>query len=138
MRPASHKLTRADTIYLSAPSANLPPVAMYLNDTIINQTLQILHQHSPFSSTRHVISAIFLEVLKRPNNDEAIPRFHRRFLEVLDGPSLDRSFLLLPINITPTHWTLLARQQDVNKSSTTIFHDSLPLPLDITSTQSHI
>jgi len=115
MRPASHDLTHVDTIRLSVPSANLPPVAMYLNDIIINQTLQILHRHSSFSDTRHVLSTTFLEVVKRPNNDEAIPRFHWHFLEAPDGPSLDSCFLLLPINITPAHWTLLVRQQDVTK-----------------------
>ena len=39
MRPATHDLTHDDTIRLSAPSANLPPVTMRLNDIIINQTL---------------------------------------------------------------------------------------------------
>ena len=138
MRPASHDLTHADTIRLSAPSANLPSVEIYLNDTIINRTLHTLHQHSPFSDTRHVLSTTFLAVVKLPNNDEAIPQFHRRFLERPDDPSLDSCFLLLPINITPTHWTLLVRQQDVTKDSTTISHDSLSIPLDLTSTQAHL
>ena len=138
MRPISHDLTHADTIRLSAPSTNLPSVAMYLNDNIINQTLQILHTHSPLSDTHHVLATTFLEVVKRPNNDEAIPRFHRRLLEAPDGPSLDSYFLLLPINITPTHWTLLVRQQDVTKDSTTISHDSLPIPIDLISTQAQL
>ena len=103
MRPASYEFTHVDTIHLSAPFINLPPAAMYVNDTIINQTLQLLHQYSPFSDTRHVLSTTFLEVVKRPNNDEATPRFRRRFLEALDDPNLDSSFLLFPINITPTH-----------------------------------
>ena len=47
MRPATGKITHADTIRLSAPTATIPPVALYLNDHIIDQTLQILHQHSP-------------------------------------------------------------------------------------------
>jgi len=135
MRPATHDLTHANTIRLSAPSANLSSVAMYLNDITINQTLQILHQHSPFSDTRHVLSTSFIKVVKLPNNDDAIPRYHRSLLERPDSPSLDSCFLLLPINITPTHWTLLVRQQDVTTDSTTIFHDSLPIPLDLTSTQ---
>ena len=88
MRPATHDLTHADTIRLSAPSTTIPPVTLYLNDNIINQTLQILHQHSPFKDTRHVLSTSFLEVIKLPNNDDAIPRYHRRILERPAGPSL--------------------------------------------------
>ena len=138
MRPATRDLIHADTIRLSAPSTNMPPVALYLNDIIIDQTLQILHQHSPYSDTRHVLSPSFLDVIKLPNNDDAIPRYHRRLLERPHGPSLTSCFLLLPINITPTHWTLLVRQQDKTTTAHTISHDSLPVPLDLTSTQTHL
>ena len=57
----------------------------------------------PQCITQHILSTNFLEVINRPNNDTAIPQFHRRYLETQDGPSLDSSYLLIPINIPPTH-----------------------------------
>ena len=77
-------------------------------------------------------------MIKLPNNDDAISRYHRRLLERPDSPSLDSCFLLLLINITPTHWTLLVRQQDRTTESHTISHDSLPTPFDLTSIQAHL
>ena len=135
MRPAIQYLTHEDTIRLRAPDSHVNPLDLYLNDNIINQTLQILHHRSPFTDTRSFLSPNLFKVVKRPNNDTAIPRFHQRNLETLDGPSLDSSYFLIPINITPNHWIFLVRTQDSTKGAATISHDSLLYPLDLTSAQ---
>ena len=111
---------------------------LYLNDGIINHTLQILHHHSPYTTTRHYLQTPFLEVIQHPNNDIVLPRYHRRFLGLQDGSSLDSSLLLIPINITPTHWTMLVRANSEGSIPDTMSHDSLPIPLDLTTTQSHL
>ena len=136
MRPMKQDLIHAGTIRLSAPVFYLNPFDIYISDNIINQTLEIMYNHSLFADTCYVLSTNLLEVSKRPNNDTVIPRFHRHHLGAPDSPSLNSSYLLLPINITPIHWTILVRRQDATSGDSTIFHDSLSNPLDLISTQS--
>ena len=80
MRPATQHLTHTDTMRLRSSHSGVNPSDLFLNDIIINHTLQILHHHSPYTTTRHYLTTPFLEVIQRPNNDIFIPRFHRRFL----------------------------------------------------------
>lgn len=77
-------------------------------------------------------------MVKRPNNDTTIPLFHRRNLETTDGLSLTSKFLLIPINITPTHWILLIRKHDVTSGTVTYSHDLQGIPLNLTDTQAQL
>ena len=136
MRPQTQHLTHTDTMRLRSPQVGVHPSDLYLNDVIINHTLQILHHHSPYTTTRHYLPTHFYEVIQR--NNAALPRYHRRFLELQDGPSHDSSLLLILINITPTHWTMLVRTNSEGTIPNTVSHDSLPLPLDLTTTKLHL
>ena len=139
MRPQTQHLTHTDTMRLRSPQFGVHPLDLFLkNDVIINHTLQILHHHSPYTTTRHYLPTPFLEVIQRPNNDIALPRFYQRFLGLQDGPSLDNSLLLIPINITPTHWTLLVRATGESTIPITMSYNSVPIPLDLTTTQAHL
>ena len=138
MRPSTQHLTHTDAMRLRSHHSGLHPSDLLLNDIIINHTLQILHHHSPHTTTRYYLTTPFLEVIMCPNNDIAIPRFYRRFLELQDGSNIDSNLLLIPINITPTYWSLLIHATGENTVPITISHDSLPIPLDLTTTQAHL
>ena len=94
----------------------------------------MLYHHSPYAASRHFLPPAFLELIQLPDSDAAIPRYNRRALELQDGPSLDSTFLLLPFNITTTHWTPLVRRNVANTGAHTVSHDSLPVPMNFTST----
>ena len=119
---------------LQPPAPNLLPTDLYLNDEIINRTLEMLYHHSPFAKSRYFLPPAFLEFIQQPDCDDALPRYHRRALELQDGPSLDSEFLLLPYHITETHWTLLVRHNGANTGPHTVSHDSLSIPMDFTTT----
>ena len=127
-------LRHSDTLRLQAPASHIDPAALYLNAEVINRTLEIIYDHSPYTDTRHFLLPAFLENILRPDNDMAIPRYNRRALTLQDGPSLQNTFLLVPFHITATHWTLLVRRNDDDKGTHTVSHDSLPMPLDFTDT----
>ena len=80
MRPSAQHLIHKDTTRLRSHHSSLHPSDLFLNDIIINHTLQILHHHSSYTTTRHFLTTPFLKVIQNLNNDTTIPRFHRRFL----------------------------------------------------------
>lgn len=131
-------LRHSDTIRLQTPASHIAPTTLYLNDKVINRTLEILYHHSPYADTRHFLPSTFLENISRPDNDTAIPRYHRRAFTLQDGPSFTSEFLLVPLHITPTHWTLLVRHNVEDKRPHTVSHDSLSMPLDFTDTVTHL
>ena len=88
---------------LQPPAPHLLPKDLYINDEIINRTLEMLYHHSPFAASRHFLPPAFLEIIQLLDNDTALPHYHRRALELQDRPSLDSTFLLLPFHITMTH-----------------------------------
>ena len=129
-------LRHEHTICLRAATDSCDTTSLYLNDQIINRTLQILHKHSPFHSSRHFLPTYFAELIQRKHTN--LPRLHRRQLEHPAGASLTHEFLLIPINITPIHWTLLVRQIHGSTSPTVLSHDPLPTPLDTTAIEQHL
>lgn len=64
MRSEEHNLYHSDTIFLRDHTSHLDPFDLFLNEIVINQTLHILHYHSPFAVNRHVLSSNFLKVVK--------------------------------------------------------------------------
>ena len=136
MRHQTQHLYHKHTICLRAPTLNCDLSHLYLNDEIINLTLQILHQQSPHRDTRHILPTFFMNSITK--HDTTLHRLHRRQLETPGGPHLTHNYLLIPFNITPVHWTLLVRTADPVTGTTIISHDSLPMPNDITSTEQHL
>ena len=130
-------LRHAQTLCLQQPTDTGDTTHLYLNDDIINLTLQILHQHSPYRSTRHFVPTFFTEQLQSaPDN---LHRIHRRLFEQEGGASLNHTFLLIPVHITQLHWTLLVRHLDHTLDTSpptplTVSHDSMSHPTDITTT----
>ena len=66
---AIQELKHEHTICLRAHTALCDTPSLYLNDQIINHTLQILHKHSPFHSSRHFLPIYFLELIQRPHTN---------------------------------------------------------------------
>ena len=50
MRQSTQYLTHTDTMRLRSLQSGLNHSDLFLNDNIINHTLQILHQHSPYTT----------------------------------------------------------------------------------------
>ena len=44
-------------------------------------------------------------------------------------------YIIIPINITLIHWSIMVRQNDCDGAISTISHDSLPIPMNITDTE---
>ena len=130
------ELKHEHTICLRAPTASCDTPSLYLNDQIINHTLQILHKHSPFHSSRHFLPTYFSELIQRPHTN--LHRLHRRQLEHAAGASLTHEYLLIPLNIIPIHWTLLVRHINGDSAPSVIYHDSLPILLDTTAIEQHL
>ena len=136
MRHQTQHLYHKHTICLRAPTLSCDLLYLYLNDEIINHTLQILHQESPHRDSRHILPKFFMNRITQ--KDTTLHRLHRRQLETPGGPHLTHNYLLIPYNITPVHWTLLVRISDHATGITIVSHDSLPMPYDITATEQHL
>ena len=136
IRYQKQRLYHRHTICLRVPSPKFDLTRLYLNNEILNHTLQILHRHSPHSVTRHFFSTFFLNIITQSTTN--LHRFHRRQLETLGGPHLTHNYLLIPFNITPVHWTLLVHRTYRVHGATTVSHDSLPMPCDITVAEQHL
>ena len=136
MRHQTQHLYHKHTICLRAPTHGCDLTHLYLNDEIINQTLQILHQDSPHRASRHFLPTFFMNSITK--QDTTLQRLHRRQLETPGGPHLTHKYLLIPYNITPVHWTLLVRISDRVTGTNIVSHDSLPMPNDITTAEQHL
>ena len=60
MRHQTQHLYHQHTICLRAPTLGCDLLHLYLNDEIINHTLQILHQESPHRDSRHILPTFFM------------------------------------------------------------------------------
>ena len=136
MRHQTQRLYHRHNIRLRAPSPKCDLTRLYLNDEILNHTLQIFHRHSPHSATRHFLPTFFLNMITQSTTN--LHRFHRRQPETPGGPHLSHNYLLIPFNISPVHWTLLVRRTDHVHGTTIVSHDSLPIPFDITVAEQHL
>ena len=74
-----------------------------------------------------------MELIQRSHAN--LTRIHRRHLEDRDDVSINHVYIIIPINITPIHWSILVRQNDCDGAISTISHDSLPIPMNITDTE---
>ena len=110
MHRAIQEFKHEHTIYLRAPTAQRDTTKLYLNEQIINHTLQILHAHSPYRATRHFIPTYFSELIQYSHANLTPIYIHH--LEDRDDASLNHFYIRIPINITPTHWKILARHND--------------------------
>ena len=63
MRHQTQRLYHKHTVCLWPPSPNCDLMKHYLNDEILNHTLQILHQESPHRATRHVLPMFFMNMI---------------------------------------------------------------------------
>ena len=83
------------------PSPKCDLTRLYLNDDILNHTLQILQRHSPHSATHHFVPTFFLNIITQSTTN--LHRFYRRQLEISGGPQLTHNYLLIPFNIMPVY-----------------------------------
>ena len=134
IRRVVQELKHEHTICLREHTTLYDTAKLYLNKQIIIHTLHIIHEHSPYRSTRHFIPTYFSELIQCSLAN--LIRIHRCHLEDSADASLSHDLLLIPINITPIYWTILVRHIDGDTS--TISYDSLPIPLDITETEQHM
>ena len=136
MRHQIQHLYHKHTICLRTPSLNCDLRKLYLNAEILNHTRKILNQESPHRATRHILPTFFMNRITQV--DTTLHRLHRRQLETPGGPHLTHNYLILPFNITPVHWILLVHRTDHVHGTTTVSHDSIPMPKDITATEQHL
>ena len=85
----------------------------YLNDTIINSVLNLIHTASPHKATRDVVSTYTLYTLQQDNHTTqslfrdthmtsgTTPSPHNE-----SKPSLNAKFLLFPTHANDNHWNL--------------------------------
>ena len=69
MRPATQHLTHTDTMRLRSSQSGLPHSDLFLNDTIINHTLQILHHHYP---VHYIPTPSFNALIMTPPSPDSI------------------------------------------------------------------
>ena len=122
---AVQKLKRKHTICLRAYITLCDTTSLYLNDQIINHTFFF----QKISMNTHPIE---------PHAISNVQRRHRRELEHSAGATFTHEFLLIPLNITPIHWTIPVRQMNDVDAPSVISHDSLSIPLDTTAIEQHL
>ena len=139
-RPHQQPVTHCDTMRLQLPTSahgHTPTTPqhhqhLYLNDLIIDLTLQILHRSSPYQSSRHYVSPSFTSQLTHQDRDTTT---HTRQFEQPLGPNKNpqgHTYILIPHNITDTHWIMLARHRQQNTTHL-LSHDPSSTLFDLTS-----
>ena len=61
MRRETQYLRHKYILCIRAPNVTTATTALCLNETVINQTLHILHKHSPYYTTRYFIPTFLME-----------------------------------------------------------------------------
>ena len=143
MQPAKKNVSHCDTIRLqSPPRAMVIPLAhnaspqrthhLYINDLLIDLTIQILHRSSPYRSSRHYVFPTFTNQLSHQDRDSTT---HTRQFELPLGP--DKSdhgytYILIPDNISDTRWIMLIRHRKKHVTQL-LSHDPYSTLFDITA-----
>ena len=143
IRPQQQPVTHCDTMRLQLPTSahSHPPTAqqpsqqphhLYLNDPLIDLTLQILHRSSSYQSSRHYVSPSFTNQLAHQDRDSTT---HTRQFEQPLGPNKrtqGHTYILTPHNITDTHWIMLVRHMH-QRTTQLLSHDPYTTLFDLTS-----
>ena len=148
MRPGHQSVTHCDTIRLKSPlradvtppsqaASTQPTYHLYLNDLLIDLTIQILHRSSPYHFSRHYVSPTFTNQLLHQDRD--LTTHTRQFEQPLGPDKSDHghTYILIPNNITTTHWIMLIRHQQPHTKQL-LSHNPYNNSVDLTAIESRL